>query len=236
MKKTIILAQLLLIIVFSACKSGKQGDMAGGKEGSLYGVKSGIVHYKPMMMMGVSMTQTLYFDDYGNKEVREVITEGNMMGQTMKNHSVDIREGLVNIHYELENMQNGQNMATKDAYKETMPADFLEQQNITELSEEMKAKMSYKEAGSETVAGLKGMKYTIAPDSTNPGLIATGVHYKNIPLKFAMGNIEMVADKVELDVKVPAEKFKVPEGFKIVERNMSDIPAETGSGEEQPGK
>jgi hypothetical protein len=117
-----------------------------------------------------------------------------------------------------------------------MPADFLEQQNITELSEEMKAKMSYKEAGSETVAGLKGMKYTIAPDSTNPGLIATGVHYKNIPLKFAMGNIEMVADKVELDVKVPAEKFKVPEGFKIVERNMSDIPAETGSGEEQPGK
>ncbi|MBK7173832.1 MAG: hypothetical protein IPH84_11490 [Bacteroidales bacterium] len=223
MKKTFIIAQIFLLIVLMACKSGKNGDIPeGAKEGSTYGVKSGIIKYKPMNMMGMTLTQTVFFDDYGNRETREIITEGSMMGQTMKVHAFDIREGLTNIHYELENMQNGQNIAKKEAYKESLPKEFLAQQNLAELSDELKQKMSYKEDGTETIAGIKGTRYTMIPDSSNPSMIATGVHYKNVPLKFAFGTVEMIADKVEFDVTVPADKFKVPADFKVIEKQLPD--------------
>jgi hypothetical protein len=174
-----------------------------------------------MNMMGMSISQTIYFDDYGNKETREIVTQGNMMGQTVQTHAFDIREGLTNIHYELENIKNGQNTATKEAYKQQIPKELLEQQYFSSLSAELRAKMKYKEEGTETVAGLTGVKYTMAPDSSNPQMIATGVHYKNILLKLEMGGISVVADKVELDAKIPGDKFKVPAGYTIVDKKMA---------------
>lgn len=221
MKKVFILVQIISLIILVACKSGSNSDIpADAKEGSTYGVKSGIISYKPMNMMGMTMTQTVYFDDYGHLEMREIITEGSMMGQTMKIHAVDIREGLTNIHFEFENVQNGENMAKKEAYKESLPKEFLEQQNLADLSEDIKKRMSYKEDGTETIAGIKGTKYTMIPDSANPTMLATGVHYKNVPLRFSFGTVEMIADKVDFDVKVPAEKFKVPEGYKLIEKQL----------------
>lgn len=223
MRKFFILVQVIGLIMLLACKSGTQVDIPEGKEGSVYGVKSGMIKYKPMNTMGMTMTRIVFFDEYGNREVRETFTEGAMMGQTMKMHAIDIREGLTNIHYELENIQNGQNVAKKEAYKETLPKDFMKNQNLAEMSEEMKKLMAYQEVGTETVAGIEGVKYTIVPDSSNPSMIATGVHYKNIPLKFSMATVEMVAEVVDFDAKIPAEKFKIPEGYKIIEK---EIPAE----------
>jgi len=223
MKKPILFVQMFALILLFACKSGNNtsGD-AAGKEGTMYGVKSGIIVYKPMNLMGMTMTQTVYFDDYGNLEAREIITEGTVMNQTMKVHAIDIRDGLTNTHFELENLQNGVNIAKKEAYKETLPKEFFEKQNLAELSDELKKQMSYKEDGTETVAGIKGIRYTFAPDSSNPSMIATGVHYKNVPLKFSLQSVEMVADKVEFDVKVPAEKFKVPEGYQVIEHQLPE--------------
>lgn len=167
--------------------------------------------------MGVKMTQTLYFDDYGNKEMRETVIEGNMMGTSMKQHSVDIREGNISYHYELENNMGQGDQAKKEAYKATLPPEVMEQMNIAALSANWKKRLDYKEEGDETVAGIKGLKYSIAPDSTNLANRMVGVQYKNIPLKIVMGQLEMVADKVEFDAKVPAEKFKVPEGYTIID-------------------
>lgn len=223
MKRTILFVQLIAIVFLFACNSGNSpSGIAGGKEGTMYGVKSGIITYKPMNLMGMTMTQTVYFDDYGNLEAREIMTEGSMMGQTMKVHAIDIREGLTNTHFELENLQNGVDIAKKEAYKETLPKEFFDKQNLGELSDELKKQMSYKEDGTETVAGIKGIRYTFAPDSSNPSMVATGVHYKNVPLKFSLQSVEMIADKVEFDVKVPAEKFKIPEGYKIIEQELPE--------------
>ena len=105
MKKTLLLVQVIGLALLLACNSGNQGS-GPGKNGGPYGVKSGIVTYKPMSMMGMTISQTIYFDDYGNKETREVITQGNMMGQNIQTHAFDIREGLTSIHYELENIRN----------------------------------------------------------------------------------------------------------------------------------
>ena len=217
MKKSIFLIQAIGLALLFACSSGNQNYVPGKDKGP-YGVKSGMVIYKPMNMMGVSISQTIYFDGYGNKETREVTTQGNMMGQTVQTHAFDIREGLSSIHYELENIKNGQNVATKEAYKQEIPKELLEQQYFSSLSDELKAKMKYKEEGTESIAGLTGTKYTMVPDSSNPGMVATGVHYKNILLKLVMGGIEIMAEKVDLDTKVPADKFIVPSGFKIIDK------------------
>jgi hypothetical protein len=230
MKKTLILVQVISLILMIACNSGNNNG-GTGKNGGPYGVKSGVVIYKPMDMMGMSISQTIYFDDYGNKETREVITSGNMMGQTIQSHAFDIREGLTTIHYELENIKNGQNVATKEAYRQQIPKELLEQQFFSSLSPDLKKKLQYKEEGTESVAGLTGTKYTMAPDSSNPGMIANGVHYKNILLKLEMGGISVVADKVDFDSKVPADKFKVPAGYTVVDKEKNAMPGE-GSKEE----
>lgn len=222
MKKTLLLVQVLCLTILMACNSGSGGGAKSPDQP--YGEKSGIITYKPMEMMGVKVTQTLYFEDYGKKEVRETMVEGDMMGMAMRQHTMDIRDGSISYHYELENSQGGQDKATKNVYKSVLPAELLAQLDIAGLDEAMKIKFSYKEEGKETVAGLEGIKYSLAPDSTNPENRITGVVYKNLPLKVAMGKIEMVAEKADFKATVPAEKFKIPEGYTIVEQPVQGLP------------
>jgi len=222
MKKILILVQVIGLTILMACNSGGAGK--GGSPDQPYGEKSGIITYKPMDMMGVKVTQTLYFDDFGKKELRETMVEGNMMGMEMRQHTFDIRDGSTVYHYELENVSNGENRATKDAYKSTLTPEMFEQMNVEKLSDVFKTKLNFKDEGKETVAGIEGKKYSIAPDSTNLMNRITGVHFKNIPLKVSMGQMEIIADKVDFGAKVPAEKFKVPEGFTVVDQPDSQMP------------
>jgi len=222
MKKIVILVQVIGLTLLMACNSG-----GSGKSGSFdqpFGEKSGIVTYKPMDMMGVKVTQTMYFDDYGKKEMRETMVEGNMMGMEMRQHTIDIRDGNIMYHYELENMSGGQDRATKNAYKSNLTPEMFEQMNVGTLSEKLKKQLSYKDEGKETVAGLEGIKYSIAPDSANPTNRITGVHYKNIPIKVSMGQMEIIADKVDFNAKVPAEKFTVPEGYTVMDQPTQQMP------------
>ncbi len=236
MKKLLILVQVIGLTILMACNSGGAGK--GGSADQPYGEKSGVVTYKPMDMMGVKVTQTLYFNDYGKQEMRETMVEGNMMGMDMRQHTVDIRDGNIMYHYELENVSGGQDRATKNAYKSTITPEMFEQMNIESLSEKFKVKLDYKDEGKETVAGIEGIKYSIAPDSINRQNRITGVHFKNIPLKVSMGQMEIIADKVDFSAKVPADKFKVPEGFTIVdqptEQSMPEMPSEEPGSEENP--
>lgn len=238
MKRILILVQVIGLTSLMAFNTGCSGKK-GGSADQPYGEKSGIVTFKPMEMMGVKVNQTMYFDDYGKKEVRELIVEGNMMGTEMRQHTMDIRDGNILYHYELENIAGGENRATKNVYKSTFTPEMAEQMNMMNLSAAMKAKLQFKEIGKETVAGLEGIKYTLCPDSTNPQNIVTGVHYKNIPLKVIMGPMEMVVDKVELGAKIPAEKFNIPAGFTVVDKpedQMQQMPAETPEGAEEETK
>jgi hypothetical protein len=223
MKKIVILVQVIGLTLLMSCNSGGLGNK-GGSADQPYGEKSGIVTFKPMDMMGVKVTQTLYFDDYGKKEMRETMVEGNMMGVDMRQHTIDIREGSVMYHYELENVSGGQDKATKNVYKATLTAEMIEQMNMSSLSEKMKTKLSYKEEGKETVAGVEGIKYSIAPDSANPSNRITGVQYKNIQIKITMGQMEIVADKIDFDAHVPADKFKIPEGYTVVDQPTQQTP------------
>ncbi len=223
MKKIMILVQVVALTMLMACKSGGSGNN-GGSADQPYGEKSGIVTYKPMDMMGVKVTQTLYFDDYGKKEMRETMVEGNMNGMEMRQHTIDMRDGNQMYHYELENIAAGQDRATKNVYKTTLTPEMLESMNVGTLSAKLKAKLSYKEEGKETVAGLEGIKYSVAPDSLNPENRITGVQYKNIQIKLSMGQMQIIADKVDFDANVPAEKFKVPEGYTVIDESAQQAP------------
>lgn len=223
MKKIMILVQVIALTMLMACKSGGTGNN-GGSADQPYGEKSGIVTYKPMDMMGVKVTQTLYFDDYGKKEMRETMVEGNMNGMEMRQHTIDMRDGNVMYHYELENMAAGQDRATKNVYKSTLTPEMLESMNVGSLSAKLKTKLGYKEEGKETVAGLEGIKYSVAPDSLNPENRITGVQYKNIQIKLSMGQMQIIAEKADFDAKVPAEKFKIPEGYTIIDESTQQMP------------
>lgn len=233
MRKIVILVQVISLTLLMACKSG-----GSGKSGSIdqpYGEESGIVTYKPLDMMGVKVIQTIYFDDYGKKEMRETVVAGDMNGMVMRQHTIDIRDGNVMYHYELENNTGGQDRATKNVYKTNLTPEMFEQMNVGTLSEKLKKELNYKDEGKETVAGLEGIKYSIAPDSANPTNRITGVHYKNIPIKVSMGQMEMIADKVDFDAKVPAEKFAVPAGYTVIDQSaqqMPQAPAEAPAEEE----
>jgi hypothetical protein len=234
MRKIVILVQVIGLTLLMACKSG-----GSGKSGSLdqpFGEERGIVTYKPMDMMGVKVTQTMYFDEYGRKEMRETMVSGDMNGMVMRQHTIDIRDGNVMYHYELENNTGGQDRATKNVYKTNLTPEMYEQINVGTLSEKLKKQLHYKDEGKETVAGLEGIKYSIAPDSANPTNRVTGVHYKNIPIKVTMGQMEIIADKADFDAKVPAEKFAVPAGYTVIDQStqqMPQAPAEAPAEEEK---
>jgi hypothetical protein len=227
MKKIVILVQVIGLAFLMACNSGGSGN--GGSIDKPFGEKSGIVTYKPMDMMGVKVTQTMYFDDYGKKEMRETMVEGDMNGMVMRQHTIDIRDGNIMYHFELENMTGGQDRATKNVYKTNLTPEMFEQMNVGTLSEKTKKQLKFKDEGKETVAGMEGMKYSIVPDSTNPENRITGVLFKNIPIKLSMGQMEIIAEKVDLNAKVPAEKFNIPAGYTVVEppaEQMPQLPAE----------
>ena len=237
MKKVVILVQVIGLTLLMACKSGGSGNN-GGSADQPYGEKSGIVTYKPLDMMGVKVIQTLYFDDYGKKEMREIMVEGNMNGMPMRQHTVDMRVGNLMYHYELENVSGGQDRATKNVYKTTLTPKVLEQMNVATLSAKLKTKLGYKEEGKETVAGLEGMKYSIAPDSLNPSNRITAVQYKNIQIKISMGQMDIIADKVDFGAKVPAEKFKIPEGYTVMDQptqQLPEMPSEAPAAGAEPG-
>jgi hypothetical protein len=238
MKKIVILVQVIGLTLLMACKSGGPGSN-GGSADQPYGEKSGIVTYKPLDMMGVKVTQTLYFEDFGKKEMRETMVEGNMNGMDMRQHTIDMRDGNAMYHYELENVSGGQDRATKNVYKTILTAEMLESMNVASLSAKLKTRLGYKEEGKETVAGLEGVKYSIAPDSLNPSNRITGVQYKNIQIKISMGQMEIIADKVDLGAKVPAEKFKIPEGYTVMEQptqQMPEMPSEAPAPGAEPEK
>ncbi len=238
MKKSFLLVQVISLAILMALNTGCS-ENKGGSADKPYGEKSGIVTYKPIEMMGVKMTQTIYFDDYGTKEMREMTVEGDMMGTAMKQHTVDIRDGNFTYHYEIENIAGGKDRATKNVIKSAFTPEMADNMNLANLSAEKKAKIKFKEDGTETIAGLKGIKFTMAPDSTNPQNIITGVHYKNIPLKFSAVPMEMIVEKIELGASIPADKFKIPAGYTVVEEpagQAPQMPTEVPPAAEEPRK
>jgi hypothetical protein len=92
--------------------------------------------------------------------------------------------------------------------------------NFKDMSADMMKKMSIKKEGNERFLGKDCEKYVM--DYKEMKMKGTYLVWNAIPLKtdVDMGGIKMVmeATKIQENASVPADKFEVPEGIKIVEK------------------
>ena len=180
MKKCFTLCAVLLIAVTAMAQNGR------------YGIKSG--SYKTEMdMMGQTITNTTYFDDYGAKEV----TSMSMMGMEMTQISKDGKMYIVN---------KGEKSVQE------MPA--RESINYLDLTEEVVAKNKIKEVGTETVSGKECTVYTAEISQMGQTAKATISVWNGFAMKSTIdaGGFAITTKIVEVNEgPVDTALFEVPE-------------------------
>lgn len=181
--------------------------MGAQAQEKIYEVKSGIVTME-MDMMGQPMTQDIYFDDYGAKQVMV----SDFGGMKMRTLSIDGSNVMVN---------DTEKTATR------MPAMGGEQDkvNFCNLTEKVIKKNKIKELGKETVAGKECTKYSMSVFMMGQVAKQTVWVYKGIIMKTSMntdfGEMVQTATKIVEDIEIPASMFEVPEGVEIKDMDMS---------------
>ena len=197
--------KLLIIAALFVCGLGAQAQE------KLYEVKSGKITME-MDMMGQTMVQEVYFDDYGAKQA----TVMNMQGQKTRQIT-----------------QDGSNIMIDDAAKTAtkMPAMGMmggggEQRiNWSNLDEKTIKKNKIQEAGEETIAGKTCKVYKYKVMMMGQAVSATACVYKGIVLKSStstdFGEMGQKATKIEENITIDPSMFTIPEGVKVQEMDMS---------------
>jgi hypothetical protein len=212
--KLITIALMASLTVLFSCKS-KTSETAATTENPAasetatpkgrYAIKSGIVEYKTQVM-GMDMKQVLTFDDYGSKEVTEVMAE--MMGT--KIHTITLRKDGFIYSYD---------MVKKTGTKKPVPTMDNTNIDFQNLTEEMVKDMNLKKEGTEEYLGKTCEKMSI--DYTKMQMKGTYLIYKGVALMVDtdMGAMKMklTGEKFEENPVIPAEKFEVPADIKVTE-------------------
>lgn len=160
-------------------------------ETKYFGIKSG--SYKTEMdMMGQTITNTTYFDDYGAK----TSTSMSMMGMEMTQIAKDGKMYLVN---------KGEKSVQE------MPAQ--ESINYLNLTDEIVKKHKVKEIGKETVSGKECTIYTAEVSQMGQTAKSTISVWNGIPMKTTidLGGFSMTTKVTEINEgPVDAAVFEVP--------------------------
>lgn len=205
---------ILSAILFTSCKNKssesvnelkKQVEIAKETTKGKYAIKSGIVEYKTQMM-GMDAKQIFTFDDFGKKEITEVMME--MMGT--KIHSVTLNKDGFVYNYDLI-----KKIGTK------RPITLLKTHDIDfeNMTKEMMKDMNINKEGSEKFLGKNCEKVSI--DNKKMQMKGNYLIYKGIPLKVNtdLGSIKMnlLAEKFIENPALPKNKFTIPTDIKISE-------------------
>jgi len=211
----VTISLFITTFVFSSCKNNSsesvngetnKKELAEVSPKGKYAIKSGIVEYKTSMM-GVDARQIVTFDDFGKKEMTEVMME--MMGT--KIHTVTLNKDGYIYNY--------------DAIKKTgtkMPVSTIKTPDIDfeNMTKEMMEDMNIKKEGNEKFLGKNCEKVSI--DSKKMQMKGNYLIYKGIPLKVNtdLGTMKMnlLAEKFIESPSLPADKFIVPADVKIKEK------------------
>ena len=209
--KTIIGALLISTTLLSCGgKSTNSGTSSSNNETADY--NSIVVNYQNTVdMMGVKTTtnETIWSDEKNNRKATLTSTETNFKGQNTKEKSLSIenRDWGYNINL---NEKTG----TKSNIKEmksmaaglAMSGDLKDIKSLKDFVEKSGGKM----LPNETILGKECTVYEVM--GSKQWL------YKGMVLKATMGDkVIMNAVKVEEDVNIPDDKFKIPEGITITE-------------------
>jgi len=177
-----------------------------------YDIKSGIVHYA-IKMEGSKIKQTLYFDDFGTKELTETITETAIKGTKSKMINIHLIKDGFEYDYILENPIVKDSSVKREIRKSKLVGNvsFDMSSNVYNLDDKMKKAVGFKEEGTETVAGFKGTKFSMGMTDSK----LTYVTYNKVMLKQVQNKMTLEAEKFEENATIPADKFELPKDYTI---------------------
>ncbi|SDD22794.1 hypothetical protein [Williamwhitmania taraxaci] len=210
----------IFIFVWGCSPSGSNDQPFN--ESRKYGIKSGIVEFAPIDIMGVVTKRTIYFDDYGSTEREETIAKGNIFGLTSESHSISlVKDGYV-YTYDLHKLENGKDITSKVVTKARLVPYMLLSLQQFSITKEMKKNISYKEEGYEVVAGFRGNKYSICLNKDFPESIISGVHYKNVVMKTHLGGVLVIASRFQENPQIPTSLFLLPKGYTVHDLDVNN--------------
>lgn len=189
--------------------TGKPTPITNPKGKGKYAIKSAIVKYKSLVM-GMNSQQTLYFDNYGEKEAYE--TTMKVLGFSTSTLTIYGDNCEYTIDFK-------KRIATKSSIDDK-PAGI----DYERLTEEIQRDWKIKKEGNETIIGKNCIKYSYASEKLSMRGIAWV--WKGIALKseFDINGIKttMEVESVEENANVPAEKFEIPGNVSIEEYVVED--------------
>ena len=178
-----------------------------------YDIERAILKKNSVVVMG-GMQQVIssvqYFDEYGNKESSESVT--NMAGQSLTMFSM-VKDGYV----------YSANMTTKQGTKINMAAmmDDYKTVNYLNLTDEVKKKYQIEVRGNEKFFGKECNRYDLTVKIQGQSLKVSVWVWKGLSLKSSMsvaGSIitEEVTE-IQEGAEIAKEKFALPEGINFID-------------------
>lgn len=181
---------------------------------AIYGIKSGIITTE-MDMMGQTIVQKQYFDDYGKKTAQV----SDFGGGQMRTITQDGSQIMIN-----EAEKTAQRMPSFGG----MGGPGQNRINWTKLTDEVKKTNQIKELGKETIAGKECTKYSVTSEGFMGPQTQTVWIYQGITMKSStsmgdMGEMVQVVTKLEENVDIKADMFTVPAGIQVTDFDMSQF-------------
>lgn len=182
--------------------------LGAGAQEQRYAVKSGIITME-MDMMGQTIVQETYFDDYGAKQA----TVMDMRGQKVRTIVVDGKTVMIS-----DEEKTATTMPSMGPGGAGMGGNNI---NFLSLDEKTIKKNRIKELGEEEIIGKPCTKYSYKVLMMGSAITVYAWVYKGITLKTTMktdfGEMGMAATKIQEDVQIDPAMFVVPEGVTIQE-------------------
>ncbi|VAX29305.1 hypothetical protein MNBD_IGNAVI01-771 [hydrothermal vent metagenome] len=193
--KTKLYLIFILLILYS---------VTNGQDFKRYQFKSGKVVYKLSGMM--TGTETMYFDDYGRKEVRFNESEVNMMGTKQKTSTQTITDGK--YIYSI-NKQNN----TAQKMENPIYSMFTKDDDLQKIGDDIMKKLGGKKIGNETING-KDCEIWEVQKLGGKVWVWNSISIKSDINMMGM-KMTQVAESVETNIDVSPDLFKLPKGITI---------------------
>jgi len=191
-----------LILVFAGFSMMSKLNAQQGM--NLFKSKSGIIEYE---YSGKSIgNETVYFDNHGNREARFKQTKTKMLGMTSEENTLTLRLDTVIYSIDLVEKTGTRQVISIDVSK-------MSKEEIKEWEEwgrQMREDLGFEKTGEEQVLGRNCEIWE--------GMGSKIWVWENMTLKSEvnlMGQWITEAKKIDLNVKIDPDKFKIPDGIQI---------------------
>lgn len=179
-----------------------------------YAIESAVVEYSLEGMQTGS--EVLYFKDWGQTEARYSDAQISMFGFSEKNRIMAlVKDGWI---YTVDLATNQGTKMESPAFSEI--AESFGEDDVIGLGEKVMTSMGGKRVGTEKFLGRTCEIWEFSDMSTKTWI------WQGISLKVVvnMNGMEMItrAVKIDVDSKIPSEKFELPEG--VVIKDLPDLP------------